>query len=52
MAETDDIEGPITPLDVNIVQQKKPKTPYDSVDADIDSMFLSNEEIEEFENGS
>ncbi len=52
MANPDDIEGDIKPLEVKVIPTKKDKTPYDSIDTDIDSMFLSNEEIEEFENGS
>ncbi len=51
MADTAEVEGVSPPLEVKVVQQKKVKTPYDSTDSDIDDMFMSNEEIEEFENG-
>ncbi len=52
MASTDEVEGESKPFEVKVVNTKKDKTPYDSTDSEIDDMFMSNEEIEEFENGS
>ncbi len=52
MANPDEVEVDIKPLDVKVINLKKEKTPYDSTDSDIDDMFMSNDEIEEFENGS
>ncbi len=52
MADPAEVEGESMPFEVKVVNQKKDKTPYDSTDSDIDDMFMSNDEIEEFENGA
>ncbi len=50
---TPDSSEVISPLEVKITNPPKPKsTPYESKDAEIEDMYLSKEEIEEFENGT
>ncbi len=51
MGSLDEVEE-TPPLEVKVINPKKDKTPYDTTDSEIDDMFMSNEEIEEFENGS
>ncbi len=41
------------PLEVKIINKDKlARTPYDSIDSEIEDMYLDKEEIEEFENGT
>ncbi len=49
---TEDDSESVTPINVKIIKDKPIPTPYETKDAEIEDMYLSTEEIEEFENGT